>query len=143
MSRSIFSCKGLAMEQQQVEDGTTAGRDRDRDLANFILDLSDDSCPAARHLHLPAYNGDADALCKGLRTYGDQIDSKIRPFGATPLRLAATGASQFRECSCPTNHRNKACPIIPSELICFVTLPRCNLSELKCLELPIFVPTSF
>ncbi len=68
-----------------------------RDLANFLLDLSDDSCPLARRLHLPAYNGDARALRQALQdgdpAVREQLDSKVRPFSATPLRLAATGVA--------------------------------------------------
>ena len=69
------------------------------DLANFILDLEDEDCP--RHdLHLAAYQGDLQRLEAILNEddLGDGvIDSRIRPFQATPLRLAATGA-RLRSC---------------------------------------------
>ena len=81
--------------QVEADDGSQSSSDLSgRDLANFLLDLSDDSCPLARLLHLPAYNGDAAALIQTIRQVPearDHLDSKIRPFAATPLRLAATG----------------------------------------------------
>lgn len=64
------------------------------ELSNFILDLSDEECPG-KALHEAAYKGDLDGLKQLFLQDPDlktQINSGIRPFGATPLRLAATGA---------------------------------------------------
>ena len=62
------------------------------DLANFIIDLEDEECPNFG-LHVAAYQGDIlqlkDLLSKP--EYKENIDARIRPFLATPLRLAATG----------------------------------------------------
>ena len=63
------------------------------DLANFILDLDDEDCPHSG-LHLAAYQGDDEMLLQVLQEPDCDIDSRIRPFQATPLRLAATGADQ-------------------------------------------------
>ena len=62
------------------------------ELANFIIDLEDESCPNFG-LHLAAYQGDIDQL-NDLLSAPEQlehINARIRPFSATPLRLAATG----------------------------------------------------
>lgn len=62
------------------------------DLANFIIDLEDEECPNFG-LHLAAYQGDIVQLKLLLKNpdYREHIDARIRPFLATPLRLAATG----------------------------------------------------
>ena len=62
------------------------------DLANFIIDLDDEDCPNFG-LHLAAYQGDNLQLKELLKQpeYKENIDARIRPFLATPLRLAATG----------------------------------------------------
>ena len=62
------------------------------ELANFIIDLEDEECPKFA-LHLAAYQGDIPQLQDLLKQpeYKEIIDARIRPFLATPLRLAATG----------------------------------------------------
>ena len=62
------------------------------ELASFIIDLEDEECPDFA-LHLAAYQGDLQQLTDLLKTpeYKEKIDVRIRPFLATPLRLAATG----------------------------------------------------
>ena len=62
------------------------------ELANFIIDLEDEECPNFG-LHLAAYQGDIPQLLEFLKDpeYKDNIDARIRPFLASPLRLAATG----------------------------------------------------
>jgi hypothetical protein len=63
------------------------------DLANFILDLKDEDCPQFG-IHLAAYQGQVEDLTTLLaddKMKAECLDSGIRPFGATPLRLAATG----------------------------------------------------
>ena len=62
------------------------------ELVNFIIDLEDEECPDFG-LHLAAYQGDLQQLQELLKQpqYKENIDARIRPFSATPLRLAATG----------------------------------------------------
>ncbi len=60
------------------------------DLVNFIIDLDDEQC-GNPEMHLSAYSSDVHALERILREESVDPDSKIRPFMATPLRLAATG----------------------------------------------------
>ncbi len=62
------------------------------ELANFIIDLEDEDCPDFS-LHLAAYQGDITQLKDLLNSeeHKKNIDTRIRPFLATPLRLAATG----------------------------------------------------
>ena len=62
------------------------------ELANFIIDLEDEECPNFA-LHLAAYQGHIPQLEDLLKKpeYKEIIDARIRPFLATPLRLAATG----------------------------------------------------
>ena len=62
------------------------------ELASFIIDLEDEECPNFA-LHLAAYQGDIPQLEDLLKKpeYKENIDARIRPFLATPLRLAATG----------------------------------------------------
>ena len=62
------------------------------DLVNFIIDLEDEECPNYS-LHLAAYQSDLTQLELLLNDSTANIDSRIRPFLATPLRLAATGAT--------------------------------------------------
>ena len=62
------------------------------ELSNFIIDLDDEDCPHFG-LHLAAYQGDLEQLKSILKDpeLRGHIDAKVRPFKATPLRLAATG----------------------------------------------------
>ena len=62
------------------------------DLSHFLIDLEDEECPKFG-LHLAAYQGEAEALTDMLREpdLRDLVNARIRPFLATPLRLAATG----------------------------------------------------
>lgn len=65
------------------------------DLANFIIDLEDEECPEFA-VHVAAYQGqleELEALLKDESVRAKCLNARIRPFGATPLRLAATGAS--------------------------------------------------
>ena len=63
------------------------------DLINFIIDIDDEECPEFG-LHLAAYQGDVALLQDLLQKHPDLINSRIRPFLATPLRLAATGKTE-------------------------------------------------
>ena len=60
------------------------------DLINFIIDIDDEDCPEFG-LHLAAYQGDLPMLKRMIEEHGDLINTRIRPFLSTPLRLAATG----------------------------------------------------
>lgn len=62
------------------------------ELANYIIDLEDEECPNFG-LHVASYQGDIEELKELLKDpqYRENIDARIRPFLATPLRLAATG----------------------------------------------------
>ena len=62
------------------------------DLLNFIIDLDDDDC-ADVGLHVAAFQGQRDTLYLQLQSPRSKelINSRVRPFLATPLRLAATG----------------------------------------------------
>ena len=62
------------------------------DLVNFIIDLEDEDCPNFS-LHLASYQSDLNLLESLLSDSEGKshIDARIRPFLATPLRLAATG----------------------------------------------------
>ena len=89
-----------------VQSGGVSGGE----LANFILDVSDEDCPG-KDLHIAAYHGNVEELRKLLEKNGDfrrEIDSRIRPFGATPLRLAATGARSFALLTKAPKKSNKA-----------------------------------
>ena len=68
------------------------------DLIHFIIDLDDDECPQV-DLHVAAYQGQLEVLETQLQLPGikELVDSRVRPFLATPLRLAATGMC---ECLC-------------------------------------------
>jgi len=61
------------------------------DLLNFIIDLDDDECPDVS-LHVAAFQGKVETLQIQLEAprSKDMINSRVRPFLATPLRLAAT-----------------------------------------------------
>ena len=62
------------------------------DLSHFLIDLEDEECPQFC-LHLSAYQGEADKLLEMLQdpALRELVNTQIRPFLATPLRLAATG----------------------------------------------------
>ena len=64
------------------------------DLIHFIIDLDDDDCPDVG-LHVAAYQGNLEALELQLQlpSNQDKINSRVRPFLASPIRLAATGRS--------------------------------------------------
>ena len=70
------------------------------DLGHFIIDLQDEECPS-HELHLAAYKNDVTLLQSLLEKaeHRQNINARIRPFLATPLRLAATGKST--ECKPP------------------------------------------
>jgi len=61
------------------------------DLIHFIIDLDDDDCPDVG-LHVAAYQGNLEALELQLQlpSNQDKINSRVRPFLASPIRLAAT-----------------------------------------------------
>lgn len=63
------------------------------ELANYLIDLEDEDCPKFG-LHVSAYQSDIPSLLQllGVPEEKKAINSRIRPFFATPLRLAATGA---------------------------------------------------
>ena len=62
------------------------------DLLNFIIDLDDDGCPDVG-IHVAAFQGRVDSLEVQLQAprSADLINARVRPFLATPLRLAETG----------------------------------------------------
>ena len=65
------------------------------DLASFIIDLEDEDCPESA-VHVAAYQGqveELEALLRDESVKAKCLNARIRPFGATPLRLAATGLS--------------------------------------------------
>lgn len=64
------------------------------DLSHFLIDLEDEECPQFC-LHLSAYQGEAEKLEEMLDDPSLRVlvNTRIRPFLATPLRLAATGRS--------------------------------------------------
>ena len=69
------------------------------DLLNFIIDLDDDDCPDVS-LHVAAFQGKVETLQIQLQAprFKDMLNSRVRPFLATPLRLAATG--RIQRCLC-------------------------------------------
>ena len=72
------------------------------DLANFIIDLEDEDCPESA-VHVAAYQGqveELEALLRDERVRESCLNARIRPFGATPLRLAATGVSYTDTTTC-------------------------------------------
>ena len=71
------------------------------DLLNFIIDLDDDGCPDVG-LHVAAFQGKVDTLQGQLAApkSSELINARVRPFLATPLRLAATGMSSSVYVSC-------------------------------------------
>ena len=62
------------------------------DLSHFLIDLADEECPKF-DLHLASYQGEAERLSALLEdpAFRELVNARIRPFLATPLRLAATG----------------------------------------------------
>ncbi len=78
------------------------------DLAKFIIDTNDEDCPECL-LHVAAYEGKVGPLQELLSDEDvlKKIDTKIRPFSATPLRLAATGAPSTHNRLVPTMCSNK------------------------------------
>ena len=63
------------------------------ELVNYIIDVDDEDCPEFG-LHLASYQGDLNMLNQLLTSSSEDvkntIDTRIRPFLASPLRLAAT-----------------------------------------------------
>ena len=68
------------------------------ELGNFIIDLEDEDCPRFE-VHVASYKNDKKVLENLLENedHRKNIDSRIRPFLATPLRLAATGQNCLRD----------------------------------------------
>lgn len=66
------------------------------ELATFIIDSQDEDCPSSE-LHLASYVGDLDGVKHLLQdpNMGELIDSRVRPYLTTPLRLAATGKTHM------------------------------------------------
>ena len=64
------------------------------ELLNFIIDLDDGDCPDVG-LHVAAFQGKTETLRLQLQAPNivHLINSRVRPFLASPLRLAATGMS--------------------------------------------------
>lgn len=64
------------------------------DLINYIIDIDDEDCPDFS-LHLAAYQNDVDQIKQILESAESQdlLEARIRPFLATPLRLAATSGA--------------------------------------------------
>ena len=62
------------------------------ELLNFIIDLDDGDCPDVS-LHVAAFQGKTDMLKLQLQAsnVAQLLNSRVRPFLASPLRLAATG----------------------------------------------------
>ena len=62
------------------------------DLTHFIIDLDDDDCPDVG-IHVAAYQGNLESLELQLKVPDNEekINMRVRPFLASPLRLAATG----------------------------------------------------
>ena len=84
------------------------------ELNSFIMDVKDEECPCP-DLHQAAFGGEA-ALLESLLAEDKPrqlIHAKIRPFQATPLRLAATGWEWF-ESPWSTNER-----MLRSSILCF------------------------
>lgn len=61
-------------------------------VEQYIIDRDDEDCPEIG-LHLTAWKGNAVQLEELLTCHKDhvQVDSRVRPFLSSPLRLAATG----------------------------------------------------
>jgi len=87
------STQGAGEEAGQQQQQSTAANQND--LINYIIDLDDEDCPEFG-LHLAAYQGDVPTMVQILDDHGDDglIDKRIRPFLATPLRLAATSGQK-------------------------------------------------
>ena len=62
------------------------------ELLSFIIDLDDGDCPDCS-LHVAAFQGKTETLRLQLQAsnIAQLINSRVRPFLASPLRLAATG----------------------------------------------------
>ena len=62
------------------------------ELLNFIIDLDDGDCPDVS-LHVAAFQGKTEMVRLQLAAPDivHLINSRVRPFLASPLRLAATG----------------------------------------------------
>ena len=62
------------------------------ELANYVVDVDDEDCPDPQ-LHLAAFHGDVGAIKSILEQEPHKkfINARVRPFLATPLRLASTG----------------------------------------------------
>ena len=69
------------------------------ELLNFIIDLDDGDCPDVG-LHVAAFQGKTETLRLQLQAPNivHLINSRVRPFLASPLRLAATGMSSCVQC---------------------------------------------
>jgi len=61
------------------------------DLIHFIIDLDDDDCPDVG-LHVAAFQGNLESLELQLQlpSNAELVNSRVRPFMASPIRLAAT-----------------------------------------------------
>ena len=60
------------------------------ELVQFMIDQEDEDCPEVG-LHLAAWQGRLELVQQELARPAVQLNSRVRPFLATPLRLAATG----------------------------------------------------
>lgn len=71
------------------------------DLSNFIIDLDDEDC-RDNGLHVASYRGESEKVEAILEEKSKEgiINARIRPFLATPLRLAVTGRKRVVH----TNH---------------------------------------
>ena len=74
------------------------------ELANFLVDTDDENCPRSE-LHLAAFRGEVEVVREMLQKDENQelVNKRIRPFLASPLRLAVTGtallpSSRFINC---------------------------------------------
>jgi len=59
------------------------------ELVQFMIDQEDEDCPEVG-LHLAAWQGRLELVQQELARPAVQLNSRVRPFLATPLRLAAT-----------------------------------------------------
>lgn len=62
-------------------------------LCNFMTDISDfiiDTGDGDTRIHTAAYEGSVDQIRELLKCCPTEINRRVRPFGATPLRLAVT-----------------------------------------------------
>ena len=81
------------------------------ELGHFIVDNEDGQYDDS--LHQAAWRGDVEELRRLLTQGAANIDMQLRPFYATPLRLAAV--SKYATSSSPTNSLNRHWrqPVIP------------------------------